>query len=90
MQGKPKFKNSAELRHPTVETEPTQVSQVSGHQAPAMGHDSQAFQAEINDKIHSKNRLDFESEDAVELNSYKFPKLLFLILALVSMRSKQS
>ncbi len=45
MQGKPVFKNSAELRHPTEETEPTQVSQVSGHQIPAMGHDSPAFQA---------------------------------------------
>jgi hypothetical protein len=77
MQGKPVFKNSAELRHPTVETEPTQVSQVSGHQNPAMGHDSPAFQAEINDKIHDKNKLDFESEDTVELNSYKFPKPRF-------------
>jgi len=57
MQGKPKFKNSAELRHPTAETEPPQVSQVSGHQAPATGYDSPAFQAEINDKIHNKNRL---------------------------------
>ena len=42
-----------------------------------MGHDSPAFQAEINDKIHDKNKLDFESEDAVELNSYKFPKPRF-------------
>jgi hypothetical protein len=74
MQGKPEIKNSAELRHHTDETEPTQVSQVSGHQIPAMGHDSPAFQAEINDKIHDKNKLDFESEDNVELNSYKFPK----------------
>ena len=73
MKGKPEFKNSAELRHPTDETEPTQVSQVSGHQTPAMGHDSPAFQAEINDKIHDKNKLDFESEDSAELNSYKFP-----------------
>ena len=52
MQGNnPEFENSAELRHPTNETEPDQVSQVSGHQIPAMGHDSPAFQAEINEKI---------------------------------------
>jgi hypothetical protein len=42
-----------------------------------MGHDSPAFQAEINEKIHDKNKLDFESEDNVELNSYKFPKPRF-------------
>jgi len=42
-----------------------------------MGHDSPAFQAEINEKIHNKNKLDFESEDNVELNSYKFPKPRF-------------
>ena len=78
MQGKnPEFENSAELRHPTNETEPDQVSQVSGHQIPAMGHDSPAFQAEINKKIHDKNKLDFESEDNVELNSYKFPRPRF-------------
>jgi hypothetical protein len=69
MQGKPEIKNSAELRHPTNETEPDQVSQVSGRQIPATGHDSPAFQAEINEKIHDKNKLDFESEDNVELNS---------------------
>jgi hypothetical protein len=51
MQGKPEIKNSAELRHPTDETEPDQVSQVSGRQIPATGHDSPAFQAEINKKI---------------------------------------
>jgi hypothetical protein len=77
MKGKPEFKNSAELRHSTDETEPDQVSQVSGHQIPAMGHDSPAFQAEINEKIHDKNKLDFESEDNVELNSYKFPRPRF-------------
>jgi len=72
MQGNPEFKNSAELRHPNYETEPDQVSQVSGHKTPVMGHDSPAFQAEINEKIHDKNKLDFESEDNAELNSYKF------------------
>ncbi len=71
MQGNP------ELRHPTNETELDQVSQVSGHQIPVMGHDSPAFQAEINEKIHDKNKLDFESEDNVELNSYKFPRPRF-------------
>ncbi len=77
MQGNPEIKNSAELRHPTNETEPDQVSQVSGHQIPVMGQDSLAFQAEINEKIHDKNKLDFESEDNVELNSYKFPRPRF-------------
>jgi hypothetical protein len=43
MQGKPEIKNSAELRHPTNETEPDQVSQVIGHQIPAMGHTHQLF-----------------------------------------------
>jgi hypothetical protein len=62
-QGNPEFKNIAELRHPNYEAEPDQVSQVSGHKTPVMGHDSPAFQAEINEKIHDKNKLDFESED---------------------------
>ncbi len=76
-QGNPEFKNSAELRHPNYETEPDQVSQVSGQKTPAMGHHSPAFQAEINEKIHDKNKLDFESEDNAQLNSYKFPKPRF-------------
>ncbi len=77
MKGKPEFKNSAELRHPTDETEPTKVSQVSVRQIPTMGYDSPAFQAEINEKIHDKNKRDFESEDNAELNSYKFPRPRF-------------
>ncbi len=71
-QGNPELKNSVELRHPNYETEPDQVSQVRGQKTPAMGHNSPAFQAEINEKIHNKNKLDFESEDNAELNSYKF------------------
>ncbi len=50
-QGNPEFKNSAELRHPNYETEPDQVSQVREQKTPAMGHNSPAFQAEINEKI---------------------------------------
>ncbi len=77
MQGNPENKNSAKLRHPNHVIEPDQVSQVRGQKTPAMGYNSPAFQAEINEKIHNKNRLDFESEDNAELNSYKFPKPRF-------------
>ncbi len=79
MQGNPEIENNAELRHPNHVIEPDQVSQVRGQKTPAMGHNSPAFQAEINEKIHNKNKLDFESEDNVELNSYKFPKPRFYI-----------
>jgi hypothetical protein len=77
MQGNPESKNSAELRHPNHVIELDQVSQVRGQKTPAMGQNSPAFQAEINEKIHNKNKLDFESEDNAELNSYKFPKPRF-------------
>jgi hypothetical protein len=77
MQGNPEIENSAELRHPNLVIEPDQVSQVRGQKIPVVGNNSPAFQAEINEKIHNKNKLDFESEDNVELNSYKFPKPRF-------------
>jgi hypothetical protein len=77
MKGNPEVENSAEPRHPSLVIEPDQVSQVRGQKIPAVGNNSLAFQAEINEKIHNKNKLDFESEDSVELNSYKFSKPRF-------------
>ncbi len=54
MQGNPEMKNSAELRHPNHVIEPDQVSQVRGQKNPAMGYNSPAFQAEINEKYTTK------------------------------------
>jgi hypothetical protein len=65
----PRFKNDTELRHPSPAGETGQVSQVHGHKSVRI-FDSPAFQAEINEKIYNKNKLEFEPEDSAELNSF--------------------
>ncbi len=57
MQGNPGIEYSAELRYPNLVIEPDQVSQVRGQIIPAVGNNLLAFQAEINEKIHNKIRI---------------------------------